>query len=271
MANYIDLSGVFNVQKNYLDLQANIGQSISADARVVSGKINTLQQSLDSIYNDYAASNANSSSVLTEQQRMIDIVSKENDRLQLKKSNVDDALTGKKRMVDLNESYRLRNASYNNILITVIITLVLVLVLRFISKMLPFLPSWLFDILIAVVICGGLYISYIIYLDILSRSKMNFNELALNGPPIIGNAELKKSMEDAAKAGNLLGSINISGCIGSDCCGPNTYWDSGNSICGNAMPRQTGFATIDVSLKDRELKAIQPNTPNEFADYIPYK
>jgi len=61
---------------------------------------------------------------------------------------------------------------------------------------------------------------------------MNYNELDLAGPAVpTSSADIAANQVEAGKAGNLLGTINLLGCVGSACCSAGTKWDNEKSKC----------------------------------------
>jgi hypothetical protein len=278
--NFIDLSGVFQAQKNYLT-----GLSVNSNDATLNSKVQTLQSQLDQINTNFTNSNASSSQVLDHQQKMIDIVDTEKTRLLQKKQNVDTALESRKRAALLNESYRQRYYQYIRIIIVVIVTLAVYVALVFLSRAFSFIPSFIFDILYVIIFAVGFFVCYFIYLEINSRDKMYFDQIDLDGPSILSPDQISKQKADAGKSGNLLGSINLNGCIGNDCCSTGTVWDVSGGVCvvesdiqkavssaaaaatsAAAAASKSGFTTI--SAINNISGSVKPNYPNEFKDYV---
>ena len=111
---------------------------------------------------------------------------------------------------------------------------------------------------------GGIYCLFI-YSSISSRSLMNYNELDLAGPSVpTSSADIAANQVAAGKAGNLLGTINFLGCVGSVCCSTGTKWDSEKSKCvpapAAAPPTVGGFTTMEQS-------GPIANSPSEYESY----
>jgi len=281
--NFIDLSGVFQAQKNYLT-----GLSVQSADPTLNSKVQTLQTQLDQINTNFTNSNTSSSQVLDHQQKMIDIVDTEKTRLLQKKQNVDNALESRKRAALLNESYRQRYYQYIRMIIVVIVTLVIYVALVFLSRAFSFIPSFIFDILYVIIFAAGVFVCYFIYLEINSRDKMYFDQIDLDGPSILSPDQISKQKAAAGKSGNLLGSINLNGCIGNDCCSTGTVWDASGGVCvvesdiqkavssaaaaaaaasaAASTGTKSGFTTI--SAIDNLSRNVKPNSPNEFKDYV---
>jgi len=256
---YVDLNGVFNVQKDYvakLPTDQNTAPIIS-----------DVRSNLDKMYFNYTSAGMSTDAVLDHQNKMLDIVKTEKQRLQDKKESVDNAFNGQKRAVELINSNRLQQHSYTNLIIVLIITLVLFIGIMMLSSYFPFVPQVVFELLSIIVISAGIYISLYSFFDIESRSNMNFNELDLPG--------LKNSLAGNTRAegtGNwrdLLGG-SIGGCITSDCCGPNTEWDNGNTVCVPVSLFRNGFTTMSFAYDTGDLTNtnISSNSPYEFENYV---
>jgi len=98
---------------------------------------------------------------------------------------------------------------------------------------------------------------------------MNFNELDLPG---LNNSVAGNTVASGTGSGSLLDLINVNGCIGSDCCGTNTEWDQGNSLC-KSLPKLSGFTTMNLAYINGDLSnmKVSANSPYEFSDYVPIK
>jgi len=252
---YVDLNGVLNIQKDYL---GNLSASDPNSAAVIS----QIQSNLSHMYTDYAAANVSTDAAITHQNDVLDIVNAEKQRLNNKKQGVDNAAFGQKRAVELNNSNRLRQNSYTNLLVVLIITLALFVGIMIASNYLTSVPQVVFDLLSILVISVGIYIALYSFLDIQSRNNMDFNQLDLAG--------LKNSVAGNAKASGASGTNLITGstgCVGSDCCGPNTTWNQEQNIC----EVKQGFTTMSFSYNKGDITKVAANSPYEFDNYVPAK
>lgn len=274
MSTVIDLSGLMNVQNTYLNDLKTMATTGKLDAAGVTGAntaITNIQSSNAGMYTSFQAASGSASQMIDHQKDMQSIVNNELTRLQDKKGQIDTALIGQKRIISLNESYRQRYSQYINVIIIIIITLALIVVLNIMSKTFLTVPSYIFDILSAIVLAAGIYIGYLLILNINSRSNMDFNKVATQPPKLDTPSDIANSQNAAFKSGNLLGTINI-GCVGPDCCSDGTIWDNGNSVCipGNPFLNMDSspFKTISISYNNGPIKPI---SPTEFDNYYPYK
>jgi hypothetical protein len=200
---------------------------------------------------------------------MLNIVNTEQHRLQDKKSSIDNAITGQKRMIELNNSNRLRQQSYTKILVIFIIVLVLFVGIIMLSKALPFIPQVVFELLSIIIISIGIYMALYTYLDIQSRNNMNFDELDIPG---LNNTALGNTIATGKGSGslsNLLYGTNL--CVENECCGPETVWDMPTNKCvpiSTTTPMTTtqqNFTTMTTAYINGDLS----NGPYEFESYTP--
>ena len=251
-----DLVGLFNIQKDYL---AGLSQSAGTDTELT-GKVNMLQSNLDTLYKDFRKSKKSSSAVLARQQEVSSIIDEEKSRLEQKKQSIDNALVGKKRAIELNETYRMRQSQYLRIKVVFVIVLAICIFLTLLQRRFPIVPSIFVTLLnLILVLMGGIYCLFI-YSSITSRSLMNYNELDLAGPAVpTSSADIAASQLAASKAGNLLGTINLLGCVGSVCCSTGTKWDKEKSKC---VPDSTedGFTAMGHSVPFA-------HSPSEYDSY----
>lgn len=274
--NYTDLSGVFAVQDNYFkNLVTGVNDPDTKD------KIAAFQKNMDNLNTGIKQANVSTTQVLTQQQKVGDIVEMEKNRLLLKKKSIDGALESRNRAIVLNDSYKQRYVLYTSMVITVVVGLAIFAGLILLGKYLPVIPPFIITILCAIDIIIVMFICYFIYLDMLRRDPMNFNELNLDGPNMLSPDEIKTNQIKAQKYGDLLGSVNMGQCVGASCCVDGTTWDDASMGCivsppiGGAATISTGpnsFATIQLAyirgeVKQKPLSGTSPKSPNEFERY----
>jgi len=228
-----DLSGVFQVQQNYLQDKSK--------------EVNTSYQNADS----------SASAVLTQQNDMIDIVSKEQKRLDEKKFLIDQAEMGEQRKVLLTNSNRLRAAEYTKIILCAVAGLVIHVVLRLIKQKFIEEPSTqnidtLFIILHIVNILVWSITMFYIYVNIQARSHINFNELELPPPSLTGY-----STPASANYNNLFKDLGV--CVEESCCGSDTKWDSGSGKCQESFADYSALGDSPQII----LPVAEPDTPTE--------
>lgn len=217
-----DLKGIVALQKNYLDILSDK----TSDPALVD-KVNKLQDELSNAHKEFKEADASSSQLLTDQEKVKHIVDTEKDRLLLKKQSIDNALTGKKREIELNDSYQKKQAEYNKIKIAWVFALAIYVLITVLKNHFPVIPSFVNGlILIGTFVAVSIY-SINIFIEILRREKINFNKLNLAPPTILPTVAKK----DSGRESDLLKGMNLYGCVSSYCCSEGTKWDSDMSKC----------------------------------------
>lgn len=222
-----DLSGFLYIQKNYVyDLSA-ISQISSGD--IVTQHVDKLQRNLGNLYNNYSNANTSAQKTLTHQDEMLKIVDNEKKRLDAKKNQINDTISSKLRIIDLNNSSRKRQMQYTNIFVIIIIALLLYIALVNIQYFIPIIPDVVITLLSILLFTILIYYIITIIQEINSREPTNYDSLR-QSPPVDSNKSAEKQQK-AAEEGDLLGSLGSSMCIGETCCSENTTWNSGTGRC----------------------------------------
>jgi hypothetical protein len=272
MPGITDLPNLINVQQQYISDIAKLPNT--SDAGTPSRATTNLQAVRDTnntLKTSISLASDNVAKTITNQNDMLNIVNLENKRLTDKKAQVDTALQSQQRAISLNDSYRQRYAQYINIIIVIVVCLIMMIAVNMLGNLFTSVPSFIFDIVIFVIFIVGVYLCYSIFIQINRRSKMDFSKLDIQGLNIQGNAAVVAAQTKAASIGDLLGTINLDYCVGSDCCSDGTYWDSGNAVClpGTAP---ASFTTLAITYKTGEIGPnVSPNSPNELDAYTFYK
>jgi hypothetical protein len=270
--SYIDINGIYDTQKNFLD-------QIRNQPNIDPNKVNEIQQIIQKSYNKLNESKSTSRNVYTEQQKMLNIVDTEKDRLEKKKQLINNELDGQKRLLTLNESYRLRNNDYTYMLVTIVISLTVLILSSIIGRNFPIIPPIVIDLIYIITISITLYILYTKYLTIIKHDRIYYNEINLDNPKILTPEQIAKQTAEAqqkainSSQANLLSTINVEGCVGPLCCSGESYWDADKAICTTGNTK-TGFTTLNLAygngeflLKSNNNDTIMPNSPNEFGRY----
>ena len=261
MAQVTDLTGLFQIQKDYITGISSTDTELSASVQEVQKQLT----GLNAAYND---TNASTAHILDKQEETSNIINTEKDRLLLKKQGIDNALIGKQRAIALNDSYRLKQSQFTNIKVTMVITLAICILLVLLGRRYPAFPSILITLSILIVLLIGVGYSLFLYSIISSRSKLNYNELDLGGPKVLTPEEEKAGQLRARKAGNLLGTINSEGCVGSDCCSDGTAWNKELSKCiVFDETKETNTNVVKVQAFTTMNGKSLVNSPSEYDNY----
>lgn len=224
-----DLSGVFQVQQNYLTDLSNSYPNVN-NGPVIAKYMLDLQDKVGDVTQSYKDANTSADNVLTEQNQMIDIVETEQKRLEKKKELIDQAEMEEKRKVMLTNSNRLRNAAYTKIILILLICVVIHILLivtykYFFSETESEGPFTLFALLHIGNFALWTIIAFYLYVNIQTRSEINFNELVLPPPDTSGTA----STPAVANYDNLFQDLGM--CVAGTCCGPQTKYDTTLKKC----------------------------------------
>ena len=256
-----DLSAITKIQRNYLaDLDAyNHGQSGDEDP------ITDINTQLNEIHNVSTDGTVSTEDLLLKQNQISNILDIESNRLKQKERDVEQALQGQKRMIQINKSYGQRYQAFNGILYAIIISFLLIILLILEAKYFNIIPEFIQTILYIIIFATALgYIMFLI-VDIDSRKKMDFDKYKMPKP--LTADEKTKALNDLTEAGKL--SAGLSACVGSECCpgylkdGTTPAYDAATDQC-----RQESFSLISQSKKEQfDLKKLKNFEPSEFTQY----
>ena len=256
-----DLSAITKIQRNYLaDLDAyNHGQAGTTNP------IDTSNDELDKINDVLTNGDVTTEDLLLKQNQISNILDIESNRLKQKERDVEQALQGQKRMIQINKSYGQRYQAFNGILYATIISFLLIILLILEAKYFNIIPEFIQTILYIIIFATALgYIMFLI-VDIDSRKKMDFDKYKMPKP--LTADEKTKALNELTEAGKL--SAGLSACVGSECCpgylkdGSTPAYDAATDQC-----RQESFTLISQSKKEQfDLKKLKNFEPSEFTQY----
>jgi hypothetical protein len=173
------------------------------------------------------------------QNTMYTIATLENQRLQDKKRNIDDALQGQNRMISLNDSYVKKYAKYNQIVMVVVLVILAILGAILLPTYLPFIPSFIGDLIIILAVAIGGITIFMIYLGIQARDPLYFDKLNIPGPTIKDLSDNALDMSLNSIQTGLLGGL----CIGQDCCTDPAQFINSKGKCVNPPPEIYDYST----------------------------
>lgn len=238
-----DLSGIFNLQRQYLVDVSNSGIGTGA------AKVTEVNNTLGNIIDKLGTSLGSANQAVTQQDRVIEILDREKKRLDTRKTLIEKASETQDHINQLNDSARKRFSAYNSILIVLIITFGLYYLL---SSLYSYgISSMLLDSLIVIVFAVGIIISLYYYADISTRDNMDFDRIQLPDPQ---PKTLEQQRQDAQKAyasGNLMGGTGNQ-CVGSQCCPSGSIFsvtlnkcvvDNLGNTCNDMSPKRYKFWT----------------------------
>ena len=228
-----DLSGVFHVQQNYLTDLSNSYPNVN-NAPLIAKYVLNLQNKVDDVTQSYKKADTTADNILTEQNDMINIVKTEQDRVEKKKEFIDQAVMEQKRKALFTESNKLRNAEYTKIILIFILCVVIHILLIAAYKYFfeeP-IPDKVFTMFALAHLCNfaiWTIIAFSMYVNIQTRSQINFNKLDLPPP---SQTSYQDSTPAVADYNNLFKDLGY--CYAENCCGSNTTWIKETGQCVDA-------------------------------------
>ena len=182
---------------------------------------------------------AGTASIVDEKKQLSDFAKK---YLNIVKQEIDkhNNLENKTRMVEINTYFNKKYKAYSTLVYLFIVFSLPILVLTILKKR-SFLPSFIADIFIAIILVAGGYFIIRMFIDVGWRDSMNFDDydwwynVKANEPTVLQynldqlkNAGFGDSIKQRAK-----GLVNSLGgtCIGEDCCSDQTTYDATLGKC----------------------------------------
>jgi hypothetical protein len=246
MSNYYDLKSILDIQKNAIVDLSNVYPGTSDEA--LQRKLQELQNNLNALNTAYTAADSEVRLTLTQQNQIKDIINKETERLNAKKSSIDKEMDFNKRMLGLNDSSTKNKKAYVNMIVVIVIILILYIIIVKLNQS-AILPSGLADFFIILLFGSGIIYLFIMWREINVRNNMDFDKLNIPPPKTMSEEELKKFREKAASEGRLSDLMNNAGvCTGQSCCfGTNQVWENGVNKC-ITPPSDGNLILVDTTM-----------------------
>ena len=223
--SYIDL-------KNLIQLQRDFIGSAGAAGNVGAAALNTIDSNLGDLSSALNTAGQSIGPTLTYQTDVQSILDREKSRLDAKKSTIDAAYQGQKRMIDLTNSATKKTQAYNLILVVAVITFLVVLGIKQIYDN-GIIPNAVLDIMNIVILSGGMIYCIALYMDASRRNNMDFDQITLDSPPQKSQAEIDEDRANRLARGELssaTASANA-GCTGAECCPVGSTFNEYYKIC----------------------------------------
>lgn len=264
----MNFNGYLNFQKEHL---LDLGENSKLSAGEAAAAVSRVSAALDNVQKAYPEVDKTTRQILTHQDEVTDMVNQETDRLSTKKKNIDDALDGQKRMIMLNESYRMKYSHYLRIVLAILTIVILFVIVKFLSTKLAIIPGAVWDLILIIIFSvGGIYIYYV-FSDMQRRDNMNFNKLFFLAPdPEKASSKAQLQTQDDTGRQSLLKSFQFgeSTCKGDDCCeGSDLQYNSETNTCQVVG----GFGNIGTSEGSASVNdLVKPTDPDEYSNYGKY-
>lgn len=256
-----DLSTIIDLQKQYAtDLDA-------IDKSGANNYITDLNNHLTTLHTQLDKSQIKSERILLKQRNVNNILDTEKTRLQEKKANVDDAVQGQKRMINIHKSYSKKYAAYNSITFAIILAVLIYMAIVFIQKYFDnVIPEFIINILYIILITTTVIFIIFKVIEIATRDNMNYDKLNLP-PPKTGGFGSGNGFNEGDLSGGIMHGI----CKGESCCNHGTFF---NYELGKCVPEVTDVPaaaaapeTFSLMSSNKNLVRIKNYEPSEFSNY----
>lgn len=226
MSNYVDLNGIIGLQRAFI---GNAGAISTGQGQTAVGNLDANLAGLSTSLN---AAGQSIGPTLTYQTEVQSILDRENSRLNAKKSTIDAAYEGQKRMVDLTNSATKKTQAFNLILVVAVITFLVVLgIKQFYDN--GIIPNAVLDIMNIVILSVGMIYCIVLYMDAIRRSNMDFDQITLESPSQKSQAEIDADRAKRLASGQLSDATATAnaGCVGAECCPAGSTFNEFNKVC----------------------------------------
>ena len=234
---YMPVSFPLDTQQNIFTNQLNnapitTSGSVTSQLNSIAGNManhdNVIQNAATKLQNVASAQNVTYTITVDEADRLMD-----------KKRNIDDALQGQNRMISLNDSYVKKYAKYNQIVMVIVLVILAILGAILLPTYLPFIPSFIGDLIIILAVAIGAISIFMIYIGIQARDPLYFDKLNIPAPSIKDISDNALDMSLNSIQTGLLGGM----CIGQDCCTDPAQFINSKGKCVNPPPEIYDYAT----------------------------
>lgn len=191
---------------------------------------------LDAINQSVSGIDASLNATLTKQNQVNTLLDEEITRLDEKDTQIEQAQAGQKRVLMLNESYRMRQAEYTKLIIASAFVFAIVILIKYLRTSFTILPDAIYSLIHILMFSALIIYAMVIYINVSSREKTNFNRLDIPTPDVVKSTadKRRKSREDD---GNLMGISDSELCRGAACCDDNTQ--TFNDVSGNCVSNES--------------------------------
>ena len=181
---------------------------------------------LSNIYNSIVHQDSKLDATLTKQSQVNNLLNAEIDRLEEKETQIKEAQDGQKRVLMLNESYRMRQAEYTKLIIASVFVFAIVILIKYTRAFFDVLPDAVYTLIHIILFSALIIYAMLIYVNVSSREKTNFNRLDIPTPDVVKSAEDKRRQK-RKDAGYLTGISDSELCRGAACCSDGQIFTGG--------------------------------------------
>ena len=178
---------------------------------------------------------------------IVDVLNDEVDRINNRKTAIDNAEEERKHIIALTSSATERQRAYNTIYAVIVAMLLGVVIIKMLYRF-EFVPDFVLDILIAAVVSVGLIYSLLLYSDIIRRNNMDFSQIDFGDAPAKSQAQLDQELKDKIASGNLGG---IASENDGKCNSAETIYNKNYGVC---YPKTVPLNKVPVEKTSGKLK-----------------
>ena len=225
--SYINLEDVIKYDKDLLESASLVD---GKDKEKIQ-KLNQKVQDLSELVKNKAGEN-----IILQQNDLTHLVNQESERLDIQRNSIEIAKASQQRLIALNENSVKRHSEYLKIFALCVVELLFILILSLLS-----IPSSIFMILS--IITGSFVLIYAshMYVSIISRDNIYFDELSSEAPILVSQNNIRSvdaSGNTIDASGNLIGTT---ACSGNACCSTSTMWEPKVQKC---VKLKEGYSVI---------------------------
>lgn len=198
---------------------------------------NTIQSSSDKLTSTYDGLGYNIINDLNNDGNdgISDFINAEKTRLDSKKTTIDPLYYQYKRIKHFKQSATKRNNAYWRFFMAFLLLAIIIVLLYMFRTNFPFIPSWVMDIILIVVVSFGFIYMFIMYENIIKRDLTDFDKLDQSSPVILRNKVIdpEKHLEKGSISKSTQSEIQNENknCYGDVCCPSGTFYDSAKNQC----------------------------------------
>ena len=191
--------------------------------------VNGYNFNLSNIHTSVNDQDSKLNATLTKQKQVNDLLQAEIIRLNEKDNQIDQAQAGQKRVLMLNESYRMRQAEYTKLIIASVFVFAIVILIKYTRTFFNVLPDAVYTLIHILLFSALIIYAMVIYINVSSREKTNFNRLDIPTPDVVKSAadKRRKAREDD---GYLMGVSDSELCRGAACCSDTQTFTDGKCV-----------------------------------------
>jgi hypothetical protein len=187
---------------------------------------------------------------LRQQETVNQILTEENSRLEDKKTNIDSAIQGQKRIINLNNSYSKRIAAYTKIIMFAVFAFTIMIIATLLKRRFPIISDSVVSIVYILMISASIIYAILGVVDISAREVTDFDKLAIPAP----DATIEETKDEKMKRLNRIlkgGKLSKIAGIEASFCAKGSKWSGDNCVadtaCSGAECCNTQYTDYDTT------------------------